>query len=121
MDWFVFLFTGILWVFFFNFAIQKATAFRSFIYSGLSLVYGVMFSTGISWPSGMSITTAGNTTTQTLTFTTYLPTLSGTNSFPILFAIQWGLILLGIIGLLYTFIKMMNEYLKTNSKNATLG
>lgn len=106
MEWFFFLFMGALWFFALFLARERLTIARILLFAGTSIIFGLMISTGISFPSGSVSTTAGSTTTQVLTYTTYTAALSGANSFPPLFGLSWILIVLGILGLIYGFIEI---------------
>lgn len=106
MEWFFFLFMGALWFFSLFLAREKLTIARIALFAGASIIFGLLLSTGISFPSGSTSTISGSTTTQTLTYTTYTATLSGANSFPPLYGLSWLLIILGILGLIYLFLEV---------------
>lgn len=106
MDWFVFLFTLPLWFFSLFLVREKYTLARIVFFAGSSLLFGLLLSTGVSFPSGQTITTIGATTTALVSFTTYTATLDGVNSFPLLWGASWLLIVLGILSLIYSFIEI---------------
>lgn len=106
MEWFFFLFMGILWFFSLFLAREKISIARIALFSGTCLIFGLLLSTGISFPNGSTTTTSGSTTTQVLTYVTYMAKVSGANAFPPLFGLSWILIILGILGLIYLFLEV---------------
>lgn len=106
MEWFFFLFTTILWLFLFYLVRENSSYIRIFPFSIITLVFGVLLSSGINFPSGFTSTTVGATVTQTITYTTYNALLDpGVNNFAILWALSWGLIVFGIATLIFSFVK----------------
>jgi len=116
MDWFVFLFMGGLWFFALFQARQEFTMARTALFVGVSIIFGLMLSTGINFPSGTVSTTAGATTTQVVTYTLYTATIDGSNAFPPLFGLSWLLIILGVLGLLYLFVQVFQTAFTPDKK-----
>lgn len=99
---------------------EKYSIARLALFAGISLILGLMMSTGISFPNGSTSTVVGATTTQTVQYVTYTATLSGANSFPPLFGFSWLLVILGILGLLFTLIEVFRFIFTPKEKQARL-
>lgn len=97
---------GALWFFSLFLAREKYTIARTALFVGASLIFGLLLSTGISYPTGKTITTVGATTTETITYTVYTATVNGANAFPPLFGLFWILIIIGVLGLIYLFLEI---------------
>lgn len=116
MEWFFFLLMGGIFFISLYWIREKYTIFRLFLFASTTLLFGLLLTSGINFPSGTSIVTVGATTTQTTTYTTYTAELSGTNSFPILYGISWGMIITGILGLLYSLLEVFRWVYAPNDK-----
>lgn len=116
MEWFFFLFMAALWFYSLFQARQEFTLARTALFVGVSLIFGLMLSTGISFPNGFTSTTVGSTTTQVVSYTVYTATLSGANAFPPLFGLSWLLIILGVLGLIYLFWQTFQQVMNPEAK-----
>lgn len=106
MEWFFFLFMGATFFISLYWVREKYTIFRLFLFSSVTLLFGLLMLSGISFPSGSTSTVSGSVTTQVVTYTTYTASLTGTNSFPVLYGLSWALMLSGFLGLVYTLIEV---------------
>lgn len=116
MEWFFFLFVGLLFFISIFLIREKYTIFRLFLFTSISLLFGLLLFTGINFPSGTTSTIVGSTITQTTTYTTYLASLDGANSFPLLYGLAWVLVLLGVFGLLYSLIEVFRWIFYPNER-----
>lgn len=113
MEFFTFILATFAFFISLTLARENPTWWRKTIFTFFTLILGAgIFFTGVAWPNGYSITTVGSTTTQTLTYITYLAATKGTNSVPFLYGIGAILLLYGIFGLIFTFTDMYSEILK---------
>lgn len=72
MDWFIFVVLAISFVTSLFSVLDKKTIYRVAILGGLSLLFGAsLLTSGISFPTGWTITTSGSVQTIAQTFTTY--------------------------------------------------
>ena len=117
MEWFVFLLMGTIWIFFFYLVRENPSFFRVFPFSIITLVLGILFSTGVNFPSGATSTTVGSVVTQVITYTTYSASLvPGATNVPILWAIQWSFIAFGMVGLVYSFVLAYRTFLQPDKE-----
>lgn len=120
MEWFFFLFMGAMFFISLYWVREKYTIARLFLFTVESLLFGLLLSTGISFPNGTTSVVSGATTTQTVNYIVYTATLTGTNSFPVLFGLSWILIVLGILGLIYSLVEVFRYIFTPNEKQIQL-
>lgn len=110
MEWAIFLLFLGIWLFSLFLAREKDTYFRKTLFSFVTLILGAsLYFTGLSFPNGFTIVTAGSTVTQTVQYITYKAVTTGTNASPQLWGISLAMLLMGIIGLLLWFVGSFQE------------
>lgn len=115
MEWFYFLISTLIWIFFFYLVRENSqSAPRITLFAFITIIFGIMLLSGVNFPSGSTVTTAGSVSTQIITYTTYNASLSqGTNNFALLWGVAWGVIVMGIILLFYAIVMGYNQLFKT--------